>query len=314
MALHHECGICGPKLLSLEHPDTFEYAGAAGGFLDKYGFPLCKGRVMDRVEKDEGQYDIPGEVFWVSGAALMVRSGVFRELGGFRGDFFMHMEEIDLCWRARLAGYKVHVVPRSRVFHLGAGTLSADSPAKTYYNHRNNLLMLHSDMPMTFALFAGTDMLAEMSDLNAGPDFFGNCFNTFLEMDKSERKDFCSLSAHNGVAAMKLLLIVRYIIDSFAALSYLLKGRPACMRSVVRAHRDFRRMRGKHDKKKLAKALDSVFSGERRDVMTAILNEGGAEYEIGGKYVSIKCFVNKWVVMLRYFEKQSIFADIKGNF
>lgn len=299
MEYHEECGICGPKLLSLENRDTFEYAGAAGGFIDKYGYPLCKGRIMDRVEKDEGQYDVPGEVFWISGAALVVRRSVFRELGGFRGDFFMHMEEIDLCWRTRLAGYRVHVVPRSKVYHLGGGTLKSDSPAKTYYNHRNNLLMLHANLPMTYAIYGGMDLLAKISDQQAGPDFFGNCFDAFMDMTDKERREFCDLSASNGIAIMRMVIFVRYLLDTLTALVYLLKGRPACMQSVVRAHRDFRRMRGTFDKKDMAKSLKKIFMGERRNTVQTMLTEEPA----------LKCVVDKWVVRLRYFEKQSIFAD-----
>jgi hypothetical protein len=132
----------GPKILADCDPDKFEYAGAAGGYLDVLGFPFCRGRILQTVERDEGQYDDARDVFWVSGAAFCCRASVFRALGGFDADFFAHMEEIDLCWRMQLQGWRVRIVPQSRVWHLGGGTLSNDSPYKLYLNYRNNLAML----------------------------------------------------------------------------------------------------------------------------------------------------------------------------
>lgn len=132
----------GPKLLSCDERDRFEYAGAAGGFIDWLGFPFCRGRILQTLEKDRGQYDDARDVFWVSGAAFCCRAEAFRSMGGFDGGFFAHMEEIDLCWRMQLAGWRVRVVPRSRVWHLGGGTLQNDSPRKLYLNYRNNLSML----------------------------------------------------------------------------------------------------------------------------------------------------------------------------
>ena len=132
-----------PKLLSLVERARFEYAGAAGGFIDYLGYPFCRGRILQCVERDEGQYDDARDVFWASGAAFCCRAEVFRAMGGFDEDFFAHMEEIDLCWRMQLAGYRVRIVPRSRVYHLGGGTLQTDSPAKVFYNRRNNLAMLY---------------------------------------------------------------------------------------------------------------------------------------------------------------------------
>ena len=131
-----------PKLLSLVEPARFEYAGASGGFIDYLGYPFCRGRILQCVERDEGQYDDARDVFWASGAAFCCRAEVFRALGGFDEDFFAHMEEIDLCWRMQLAGWRVRVVPRSRVWHLGGGTLQNNSPRKLYLNYRNNLAML----------------------------------------------------------------------------------------------------------------------------------------------------------------------------
>lgn len=131
-----------PKLLSYAHRDRFEYAGASGGFIDALGYPFCRGRILSAVEEDKGQYDSPREVFWASGAAMACRTEVFHALGGFDADFFAHMEEIDLCWRMQLAGYRIMVEPCSTVYHLGGGTLPA-SPRKLYLNHRNNLAMIY---------------------------------------------------------------------------------------------------------------------------------------------------------------------------
>ena len=131
-----------PKLLSAECRDRFEYAGASGGFIDFLGYPFCRGRILRAVEADEGQYDDARRVFWASGAALCCRREVFMRLGGFAKEFFAHMEEIDLCWRMQLAGYAVEVEPRSRVYHLGGGTLATDTPNKIFLNHRNNMAMI----------------------------------------------------------------------------------------------------------------------------------------------------------------------------
>ena len=132
----------GSKILSLTERDRFEYAGGAGGYIDYLGSPFCRGRILNATECDEGQYDDCREVFWVSGAAFCCRAEVYRRLGGFCGEFFAHMEEIDLCWRMQLAGLRVVVEPRSKVWHLGGGTLNVASPQKSFYNHRNNLAML----------------------------------------------------------------------------------------------------------------------------------------------------------------------------
>ena len=149
MDAHPECGICGPKLLSYSNRDTFEYAGAAGGYIDRYGYPFCRGRVLGKVAKDHGQYDTIEDVFWVSGACLMVRSRLWKALGGLDDRFFAHMEEIDLCWRAQLAGSRVTAIPASTVWHVGGGTLPQGSPFKLKLNFRNSLLMLDKNLPAT---------------------------------------------------------------------------------------------------------------------------------------------------------------------
>lgn len=136
-----------PKILSDSHPERFEYAGAAGGFIDINGYPYCRGRIFDTVEEDRGQYDIPGEIFWASGAALAIKRTDYLDAGGLDENFFAHMEEIDLCWRLRLMGKKILYAPQSTVYHLGGASLDASSPRKTYLNFRNNLLMLHKNLP-----------------------------------------------------------------------------------------------------------------------------------------------------------------------
>jgi len=138
---------CQPKIRSLEKPDHFEYAGASGGFLDYLGFPFCRGRIFDHVEKDTGQYDDETDVFWASGAALFIKSAMFREAGGFEESFFAHMEEIDLCWRLQNKGYRIGVCPGSVVYHLGGASLPASSPRKTFLNFRNSLWMLARNLP-----------------------------------------------------------------------------------------------------------------------------------------------------------------------
>lgn len=141
-----------PKMRAYDHPEAFEYAGAAGGFIDKYGYPFCRGRIFDTLEDDDGQYDDTSEIFWASGAALAVRKEVFKQLGGFDEDFEFHMEEIDLCWRLWNQGHKVAFCPQSIVYHLGGGSLPMDSPRKVYYNYRNSLTMLWKNYPASSLL------------------------------------------------------------------------------------------------------------------------------------------------------------------
>ena len=139
--------IAQPKMLMYDRKHTFEYAGGAGGFIDHYGYPFCRGRIFSTLERDHGQYDEECDIFWASGAAMFVRAEVYRELHGLDGDFFAHMEEIDFCWRAKNSGYSVRYCPRSVVYHVGGGTLPHSSPFKTRLNFRNNLCMLYKNLP-----------------------------------------------------------------------------------------------------------------------------------------------------------------------
>ena len=138
---------CQPKILQLDHPEKFEYAGAAGGFIDHYGYPFCRGRIMDTQEEDLGQYNQPVSVFWASGAAMVIRGKLWQTFGGFDADFWAHMEEIDLCWRMKNAGFKIAVCPQSKVGHLGGGSLAYGNPRKVYLNFRNNLFILYKNLP-----------------------------------------------------------------------------------------------------------------------------------------------------------------------
>lgn len=147
MDAHPEVAACQPKIRSERNKALFEYAGASGGYLDKYGYPFCRGRIFDVVEEDKGQYDTIQSIFWATGAALFIRSKDYREAGGLDGRFFAHMEEIDLCWRLRSRGRGIVCIPQSIVYHVGAATLKKENPRKTFLNFRNNLLMLYKNLP-----------------------------------------------------------------------------------------------------------------------------------------------------------------------
>ena len=207
MDAHPKCGACGPKLISWHDRDTFEYAGAAGGLLDRYGFPFCRGRALQVVEKDHGQYDSPTDVFWISGACLMVRSRLWKKLGGLDDRFFAHMEEIDLCWRIQLAGYRVTAVPESFVYHIGGGTLPNESPFKLQLNYRNNLLLLENNLAKTF------------------------------------RTQGYSVEGALGKARRRIL--VRMLMDGASALVYLTTKKWPSYKAVVKAHAEYWKLRRK---------------------------------------------------------------------
>jgi len=227
MQSHPECSACAPKLHSWQERGRFEYAGAAGGYIDRYGYPFCRGRVLKYLEDDHGQYDTPADVFWATGACLMVRSKVFRELGGLDERFFAHMEEIDLCWRMQLAGYKVTVVPESVVYHVGGGTLPASSPFKLYLNYRNSIMMLENNLAMTFALAF---------------------HNKGIEPVKATKRG--SRKARNRIRCRKAL-------DLMSAAVYLLTFKPKCFKAVLRAHADARKM----TRRPSGKDIQSFFNG-----------------------------------------------------
>lgn len=148
MEEHPETGALQPKLLSDQDKSMFEYAGAAGGYLDRFGYPFCRGRIFDCVEKDEGQYDSVAKIMWATGACLMTRADLYRKAGGLDDNFFAHMEEIDLCWRIRNLGYDIVCIPDSKVYHYGGASLAMGNPRKTKLNFRNSLLMLYKNLPL----------------------------------------------------------------------------------------------------------------------------------------------------------------------
>jgi GT2 family glycosyltransferase len=192
MDMNPDTAACTPKLLSQEHPAQFEYAGAAGGFIDILGYPFCRGRILDHIETDDNQYDTTCNVFWASGACMVVRTEVYKRLGGLDDDFFAHMEEIDLCWRMQNAGYRVQCVSAATVYHVGGGTLPNNNPRKLFYNYRNNLLMLYKNLPARY--------------------FY-------------------------------VVLSIRLLLDGLSAVVFLLRRQPEFFMAVIRAHRDFFRLR-----------------------------------------------------------------------
>ena len=183
-----------PKLLSYHQRTQFEYAGAAGGFIDKYGYPFCRGRFFDVLEEDKGQYDSVMRIFWATGAALFVRSEIFHQLGGLDDDFFAHMEEIDFCWRINNAGYKIMFNPDSVVYHIGGGTLPKENPFKTYLNYRNDLFLLLKNLPrrrlfITFFIRFFLDILAAFVFLAQGhKGDFKAVFRAMNEFRKGARQ------------------------------------------------------------------------------------------------------------------------------
>lgn len=205
-----ECAACQPKILSYNQPSHFEHAGAAGGFIDKMGYPFCRGRILSNTEEDNGQYDDTLSVFWATGACLMVRSEVYRACGGLDNRFFAHMEEIDLCWRMQLLGFNIAAVPSSMVYHVGGGTLSVESPQKTYLNFRNNLLMLYKNLPI-----------------------------------EQRRK----------------VLFYRWFLDILAAIHLLLTSKPANARAVLRAQRDYKKMKKYYPTQPVSTKKDIRLSG-----------------------------------------------------
>ncbi len=219
-----DVAACQPKILSAERRNMFEYAGACGGYLDRHGYPYCRGRIFGTVEEDRGQYDTSADVAWASGAALMVRRKEYLAAGGLDGAFFAHMEEIDLCWRLRLRGFRVRVVPASKVYHLGGGSLPAGNPRKTYLNFRNNLLMLYKNLP-----------------------------------HKGRRK----------------ALIVRRLLDTIAWAKSVATLQWGDAVAILRAHRDFRRMKRAYDG--LPSPTANLISGEP-DILTSYYLKGKKEF------------------------------------
>lgn len=212
---------CQPKLLSWHNRDEFEYAGGAGGFIDKYGYPFCRGRLFQSLEKDTGQYDDACEVFWATGACMFVRASVYKELGGLDERFFAHMEEIDFCWRAKNAGYRIMYCPGSTVYHIGAGTLPRKSWRKTYYNMRNNNIMLFKNLTpdRIFRVFAARiflDIVAAIKFLIDGGirNFFAvlRAHWKFFRMAPQLRKERKERTIHPVSKIYNKNLVVEYFL------------------------------------------------------------------------------------------------------
>jgi len=183
-----DVGACMPKLRGYDNHDSFEYSGAAGGFIDKFGYPFCRGRIFETIEKDTGQYDNIQNIFWATGACMFVRAEIFWKVGGFDPKFFAHMEEIDICWRMKLNGFKIIYFPHVTVFHVGGGALPKENPHKTFLNFRNNLYLLFKNLPS----------------------------NKLIKT-----------------------LIIRILLDCFAAFNYIVNFRLTFFFSILRAHLNF---------------------------------------------------------------------------
>jgi GT2 family glycosyltransferase len=222
-----KCGACAPKLHSWQERKKFEYAGAAGGYLDSFGFPFCRGRILSHLEEDKGQYDKPQDVFWATGACLMVRSEVYRRLGGLDERFFAHMEEIDLCWRMQLEGWSVTVVPQSVVYHVGGGTLPATSPFKLFLNFRNNLLMLENNLAKTHAL---------------------KLYKQGMSAERAARKAYI-------MAAWKIFL--RRDLDGCAAVVYFLTLRWDCLKAVLKADKEYKELKTRNNTEDICRYLQA---------------------------------------------------------
>ncbi len=195
LSVMQETGVaaCQPKIKSLRNPDSFEHAGASGGFLDKNYFPFCRGRIFSKVEADTGQYDHAREVFWASGAAMMIEAEVYHEVGGMDEDFFAHMEEIDMCWRIKQLGYRIMVEPLSVVYHLGGATLEYTSPRKIYLNFRNSLEMIVKNhegslFPKMFNRLCHDGLAGTMFLLKAQFGQFWAVFRAHMYMYRNIRK------------------------------------------------------------------------------------------------------------------------------
>lgn len=308
MEYHPECAVCGPKLHSAFDRDYFEYAGAAGGFLDHYGYPFCHGRVMGKVARDEGQYDSPEDVLWVSGACMMVRGSVWKELRGLDDRFFAHMEEIDFCFRARLAGKRVCVVPRSMVYHIGGGTLPQDSPGKLQLNYRNNLLMLENNMPYAYALSALYLVLSSVAeDFEYCTDEVKNCIEVFDNMDPRTKSKILETCASYGIGDTKKLLRIRKFLDRSSALVYRLQGKKDYAKAVKTAHKQFKELRKLPEKSKILSYLreDLETGGSKaRRVLSIDLDKRLSER------VALKCFARGAMIPLYYGSGEDVFERI----
>ncbi len=218
-----DVGAAMPKMLSYFNHKEFEYAGAAGGFLDKYGYPLCRGRVFHTLEEDHGQYDGIHEVFWASGACLTVRASLYHQLGGLDDLLFAHMEEIDFCWRLHHLSYKVLATSESEIYHLGGGTLPKYSPQKSFLNFRNNLIILYKNLPGS--LFNKIYFIRVILDLVAAFYFLANFnFSGFYIVFKAHVV-FNYYRLTRKITRVTNPLPNPYLINKNSVFQYFLKGK-----------------------------------------------------------------------------------------
>ncbi|MFN8241248.1 MAG: glycosyltransferase family 2 protein [Bacteroidales bacterium] len=222
-----EYAACQPRIMSERKRDFFEYAGAAGGYIDKFGFPFCRGRIFYNVEKDYGQYNSEADVFWTSGACMIIRSEVWKKCGGLDNDFFAHMEEIDLCWRVLNAGYKLRYLPQSTVFHVGGGALPYESKFKIYLNFRNNLFMLYKnlapgDLVKTLFIRKIFDGMAAVRFLLSGkPALMGSVWRAHMDYYKNLKQLRIKRNEAQKIICEKRLLPV---LNKSIVIEFYLKG------------------------------------------------------------------------------------------
>ncbi|MCQ2115943.1 MAG: glycosyltransferase family 2 protein [Bacteroidales bacterium] len=311
MDLHEDCAACAPKLLCWQEGmrDSFEYAGAAGGWLDHYGYPFCRGRVMKRLEKDEGQYDAPEDVLWASGACLMFRSEAWAELEGLDERFFAHMEEIDLCWRARTEGWRINVVPRSVVYHVGGGTLPQDSPFKLFLNYRNNLLMLENNLPYTFALQNLYDVLSTFAAESAiYPDDVRNCLETIDGMEDPDLDKIVATCASDACARSRRRIRHRRWLDLCSAAVYLLQGRKDYFKAVLDAHREYRKLNDRVTKQELIDYINDDLDYEGAIATNMLSIDLNAKI---GERVKVKGILDEMIILLNFTQKDKIFDYLR---
>ena len=275
-----DVGACAPKLHSWYEKDKFEYAGAAGGYIDSFGFPFCRGRIMKMVETDEGQYDTPADVLWATGACLMVRSELFNSLGGLDDRFFAHMEEIDLCWKMQLDGYKVRIVPESVVYHIGGGTLPQTSPWKLKLNYRNNLMLLENNLPITYAL----EMLRK--EIRAG--------KRYEDIDLEKIGKMAARRAERRI-------FWRMVVDGCTAAAYLLMLKRDLFKAVLQAHGEFKKLSRKWSPHNVEQYLASI----------AVPEDG---YFDENSMPEVRGIYGHWIIPRAIFLGQRAFAAVRKYF
>ncbi|MDR1561918.1 MAG: glycosyltransferase family 2 protein [Dysgonamonadaceae bacterium] len=230
LAANPEYAAVQPKILSSRNRNFFEYAGAAGGYIDQYGYPFCRGRVLSVTEKDEGQYNAASEIFWASGACMFIRRKDYISAGGFDEYFFAHQEEIDLCWRLRARGHKILCLPQSVVYHEGGATLAMENPRKTYLNFRNNLLMLYKNAPekhcrKIFLLRIVTDIIAALTFLIKGyPKNALSVLSAYCEFYR-KKKDFKAARQKNLMLSTDDDFPTGVVLRKCLPVEFYLKGR-----------------------------------------------------------------------------------------